>query len=149
LFMSTLNQTMKSYLLAIIGAEYILNLLTRGTHDWYKFISPDKLTQYITAPLSSTAAAHDTFNQQQHYRYITAVANKNVSIANQPFDVIDMHGILFNPLTKNMWLSQHDFDVNYIVYARSRGDVKQTATTEQDGKMIRNEQGLRTYFIHC
>ena len=38
-----LNKTLKSYLFAIIGAEYILNWLPIGTHDWFKFVEPQKL----------------------------------------------------------------------------------------------------------
>ena len=42
---STLNRNPKSYLLAVIGAEYILNMLPRGTHDYAKFIKPSELAQ--------------------------------------------------------------------------------------------------------
>ncbi len=44
-FFSTLNRNPKSYLFAVIGAEYILNLLPRGTHDYAKFIKPSELAQ--------------------------------------------------------------------------------------------------------
>ncbi len=40
---STLNRNAKSYLFAIVGAEYIMNLLPRGTHDYAKFIKPSEL----------------------------------------------------------------------------------------------------------
>ncbi len=43
MFVATLNQTLKSYLFAIIGAEYILRWLPVGTHDWNKFIKPSNL----------------------------------------------------------------------------------------------------------
>lgn len=43
LVMATLNRTLKSYALAILGAEYILRWLPRGTHDWEKFVTPDEL----------------------------------------------------------------------------------------------------------
>ena len=43
MFIATLNQTLKSYLFAIVGAEYILKWLPIGTHDWQKFIKPDDL----------------------------------------------------------------------------------------------------------
>ncbi len=45
-FFSTLNKNPKSYLFAIVGAEYVLNLLPRGTHDWKKFIKPSELSNY-------------------------------------------------------------------------------------------------------
>ena len=43
MFVATLNKTFKSYLFAIIGAEYILKWLPIGTHDWEKFVKPDEL----------------------------------------------------------------------------------------------------------
>lgn len=43
LVLSTLNRTPKSYALAIVGAEYVLGWLPRGTHDWTRFVTPDEL----------------------------------------------------------------------------------------------------------
>ncbi len=43
LFMSTLNRTAKSYLMAILGAEYVLRWVPRGTHEWKKFLKPAEL----------------------------------------------------------------------------------------------------------
>jgi len=45
-FFSTLNRNPKSYLFAIIGAEYLLRLLPKGTHDYSKFITPSELSRY-------------------------------------------------------------------------------------------------------
>lgn len=45
-FFSTLNRNPKSYLFAVIGAEYVLNLLPKGTHDYAKFIKPSELTRW-------------------------------------------------------------------------------------------------------
>ena len=45
-FFSTLNRSLKSYALAILGAEYILNLLPRGTHTYAQFIRPSELRQW-------------------------------------------------------------------------------------------------------
>ena len=44
-FFSTINRNMKSYLFAIVGAEYVLRLLPRGTHDYARFIKPSELGQ--------------------------------------------------------------------------------------------------------
>ncbi len=46
-FFSTLNRNAKSYLFAIIGAEYLLQMLPKGTHDYAKFITPAELSQAI------------------------------------------------------------------------------------------------------
>src|SRR5882762_7687626 len=40
---ATLNRTLKSFALAIVGAEYVLGWLPRGTHQWDKFVTPDEL----------------------------------------------------------------------------------------------------------
>jgi 2-polyprenyl-6-hydroxyphenyl methylase/3-demethylubiquinone-9 3-methyltransferase len=45
-FFSTLNRSPKSYLFAIVGAEYILNLLPRGTHEYAKLIRPSELAGF-------------------------------------------------------------------------------------------------------
>ena len=45
MFIATINKTFKSYLFAIIGAEYILNWLPVGTHDWFKFVEPENLNK--------------------------------------------------------------------------------------------------------
>ena len=45
-FLSTINRNPKSYLLAIVGAEYILNMLPKGTHDYAKFIRPSELESW-------------------------------------------------------------------------------------------------------
>lgn len=45
-FFSTLNRNPKSYLFAVIGAEYLLNMLPKGTHDYGKFIKPSELSRW-------------------------------------------------------------------------------------------------------
>ena len=47
IFFSTINRNPRSYLFAVIGAEYILNLLPKGTHDYEKFIKPSELAKWI------------------------------------------------------------------------------------------------------
>ena len=43
MFVGTINKNLKSYIYAILGAEYILNWLPIGTHDWEKFLTPNDL----------------------------------------------------------------------------------------------------------
>lgn len=45
-FFSTINRNVKAYLLAVLGAEYVLNMLPRGTHDYEKFIQPSELARF-------------------------------------------------------------------------------------------------------
>lgn len=47
LFFSTINRNPKSFLFAVVGAEYLLRLLPRGTHEYAKFIRPSELAGYI------------------------------------------------------------------------------------------------------
>ena len=62
-FFSTLNRNPKSYLFAVIGAEYLLKLLPRGTHDYAKFIKPSELAQFCRdAGLDVSAVIGMSFN---------------------------------------------------------------------------------------
>jgi 2-polyprenyl-6-hydroxyphenyl methylase/3-demethylubiquinone-9 3-methyltransferase len=47
LFFSTINRNPKSYLLAIIGVEYVLRMLPKGTHEWRKFIRPSEMSDHL------------------------------------------------------------------------------------------------------
>ena len=47
MFIATLNKTLKSYIFAIVGAEYILRWLPIGTHDWEKFVKPEELIDIL------------------------------------------------------------------------------------------------------
>ncbi|AWW50821.1 bifunctional 2-polyprenyl-6-hydroxyphenol methylase/3-demethylubiquinol 3-O-methyltransferase UbiG [Wolbachia endosymbiont of Folsomia candida] len=47
IFISTINRTIKSFLLAIVGAEYILNWLPKGTHNWNKFMKPSEIANHL------------------------------------------------------------------------------------------------------
>ena len=66
IFIATLNRTLKSFGLAIVGAEYVLGWLPRGTHQWEKFIKPDELEAWLTASglkqLDRTGVAYNPFS---------------------------------------------------------------------------------------
>ena len=47
MFIATLNKTLKSYIFAIVGAEYILRWLPIGTHEWEKFVKPEELISIL------------------------------------------------------------------------------------------------------
>lgn len=60
---STINRTTKAFVLAIVGAEYVLRWLPRGTHRWNKFVTPDELYEaYSEAGLSPGNSAGMIFN---------------------------------------------------------------------------------------
>ena len=68
-FFSTLNRNPKSYLFAVIGAEYLLRLLPRGTHDYAKFIKPSELARFCRmAGLEAGATTGMSYNPlTDHY----------------------------------------------------------------------------------
>jgi len=68
-FFSTLNRNPKSYLFAVIGAEYVLNMLPRGTHDYSKFIKPSEMAAWCrNAGLSVTEFIGMSYNPlTNHY----------------------------------------------------------------------------------
>ncbi|MBT0586358.1 bifunctional 2-polyprenyl-6-hydroxyphenol methylase/3-demethylubiquinol 3-O-methyltransferase UbiG [Alteromonas oceanisediminis] len=77
-FFSTLNRNVKSYLMAIVGAEYLLNLVPKGTHSYAKFIQPSELLNMVDStslvPLRSTGL-HLSPLTQQYY-----LSNKNIDV---------------------------------------------------------------------
>lgn len=79
---STINRTVKSYALAIAGAEYILRLLPIGTHTYTKFLRPSELCHILEA------------NQ---------------------VDIVELTGMVMNPLTWKWHLNPEDMAVNYLV----------------------------------
>lgn len=68
LILSTINRTLKAYALAIVGAEYILGWLPRGTHQWERFVTPDELSRHTTAsgmaPLRFSGFVYDPFRDR-------------------------------------------------------------------------------------
>lgn len=64
---STLNRNLKSYLMAVIGAEYVLNMLPRGTHSYERFIKPSELSRWARAvQLSVVDVAGLAYDPLQH-----------------------------------------------------------------------------------
>jgi 2-polyprenyl-6-hydroxyphenyl methylase/3-demethylubiquinone-9 3-methyltransferase len=99
LFLSTINRTIKSNLIAIVGAEYITGIVPRGTHDWNKFLSPSELESYLNSSKFCT-------------REIRGLVPSDILL---PFKLLNNSGDLH-------WrLSESDLDVNYILHATMRG----------------------------
>lgn len=67
-FFSTLNRNPKSYLFAVIGAEYVLKMLPRGTHDYAKFIKPSELARWAKLatlePAELIGMSYNPFSQR-------------------------------------------------------------------------------------
>ena len=84
-FFSTINRNPKSYLFAIIGAEYLLRLLPKGTHDYAKFIRPAELARWVrAADLDTLAMTGMVYNPlTQTYRLDTGDVDVNYLVATQ------------------------------------------------------------------
>jgi 2-polyprenyl-6-hydroxyphenyl methylase / 3-demethylubiquinone-9 3-methyltransferase len=66
IFIATLNRTLKSFGLAIVGAEYVLGWLPKGTHQWEKFVTPEELETWLAAAglkqLDRTGVTYNPFS---------------------------------------------------------------------------------------
>ena len=77
MFVATINKTFKSYLFAIIGAEYVLNWLPVGTHDWFKFVEPEKLN---TICKRNNLKLSDIKGMSYNILFDKWIINKNTSV---------------------------------------------------------------------
>ena len=83
-FFSTLNRNPKSFLFAIVGAEYVLNLLPKGTHEYAKFIRPSELAAYCrSAGLTLNATKGLQYNPITRRYWLDANTSVNYMIATQ------------------------------------------------------------------
>lgn len=77
IFFSTINRNPKAYLFAVLGAEYILNMLPKGTHDYAKFIKPSELARFAReSDLSIIGQAGMSYNPITQYYWL----NNDVSV---------------------------------------------------------------------
>lgn len=78
LFFSTISRTPKAYLLAVLGAEYVLNILPRGTHDYARLIRPSELARAVRkAGLRVEEVAGMAYNPFTHRARLTRDAHVN------------------------------------------------------------------------
>ena len=83
-FFSTLNRNPKSFLLAIVGAEYVLNMLPRGTHEYAKMIRPSELAGFCRAAgLNLTHLRGLSFNPLTHRYWLNDDTSVNYLMATQ------------------------------------------------------------------
>ena len=86
LFVATLNRTLKAHALAIVGAEYILRWVPRGTHDWRKFLTPEEIAGFLAAtPLEPQAPVGVSYNPLNQQWRLSGDASVNyMVVANYP-----------------------------------------------------------------
>ena len=75
MFVATLNRTLKSFALAIVGAEYVLRWLPKGTHEWEKFIKPEELKTWLanngaTVKAETGVVYHPLANEWRRAKYM-------------------------------------------------------------------------------
>ena len=81
-FFSTLNRNPKSFLFAIVGAEYVLNLLPKGTHEYARFIRPSELARWCRdAGLSAQASRGMQYNPLTRRYWLNADTSVNYLVA--------------------------------------------------------------------
>jgi 2-polyprenyl-6-hydroxyphenyl methylase/3-demethylubiquinone-9 3-methyltransferase len=83
-FFSTINRNPKAFLFAIVGAEYVLNLLPRGTHEFAKFIKPSELAAYARAAgLDLQHTRGMEYNPLTRHYWLSAKTSVNYMLAMQ------------------------------------------------------------------
>jgi 2-polyprenyl-6-hydroxyphenyl methylase/3-demethylubiquinone-9 3-methyltransferase len=81
-FFSTINRSAKAFLFAIVGAEYVLNMLPRGTHEYAKLIKPSELVSYCrTAGLDLQQARGMEYNPLTRHYWFSADTSVNYLLA--------------------------------------------------------------------
>ena len=83
-FFSTINRNAKAFLFAIVGAEYVLSMLPRGTHEYAKFIKPSELAAYCrSADLSLQQTRGLEYNPLSQHYWLSADTSVNYLLATQ------------------------------------------------------------------
>ncbi len=81
---ATINRTLKSYALAIVGAEYVLRWLPRGTHDWHRFVTPAEFTAAMTRNgLVALGKAGVVYNPLRDLWHLSTDTGCNYMVASQ------------------------------------------------------------------
>jgi 2-polyprenyl-6-hydroxyphenyl methylase / 3-demethylubiquinone-9 3-methyltransferase len=83
-FFSTINRSPKAWLMAVVGAEYVLNMLPKGTHDYAKFLRPSELaTQIRSAQLDLRESKGLHYNPLTQRYWLNADTSVNYLLATQ------------------------------------------------------------------
>ena len=81
IFLTTINKTQMSWLVAVVGAEYVVGLLPRGTHQWDKFISPETISEILTQHNCQTRLVHGmAYNPLTNSWWFTSVNSVNFAL---------------------------------------------------------------------
>ena len=91
-FFSTINRNAKAFLFAIVGAEYVLNMLPRGTHEYSKLIKPSELARYCRATsLDFVQTKGLEYNPLTRHYWLSANTSVNYLVATQRPELVTSH----------------------------------------------------------
>jgi 2-polyprenyl-6-hydroxyphenyl methylase/3-demethylubiquinone-9 3-methyltransferase len=91
-FFSTINRNAKAFLFAIVGAEYVLNMLPRGTHEYSKLIKPSELARYCRAAgLDFVQTKGLEYNPLTRHYWLSADTSVNYLVATQNPELTPSH----------------------------------------------------------
>ncbi len=91
-FFSTINRNAKAFLFAIIGAEYVLNMLPRGTHEYSKLIKPSELARYFRAEnLDFVQTKGLEYNPMTRHYWLSNNTSVNYLVATQRPEMASNH----------------------------------------------------------
>jgi 2-polyprenyl-3-methyl-5-hydroxy-6-metoxy-1,4-benzoquinol methylase len=115
LFLSTINPTIKSYIVTILGAEYISQILPINTHNWNQFLSPTTIrNDLLSLPLSTTAtAAGNSDEKEQPLQHVPPMRMVERSVNGMVIPITSIPATLLF----NQWdwqLDPNDTNVNWI-----------------------------------
>ena len=81
IFLTTENKTFLSWVVMILGAEYVLGLIPRGTHEWHKFISPERISEVLDRTGCQTRLVQGMrYNPVTNYWALTSITQVNFAL---------------------------------------------------------------------
>ena len=91
-FFSTINRNAKAFLFAIVGAEYVLNMLPRGTHEYSKLIKPSEISRYCRATgLDFVQTKGLEYNPLTRHYWLSSNTSVNYLVATQKPERVSIH----------------------------------------------------------
>jgi hypothetical protein len=132
--MSTLNSTTRAWLTAVLGAEYVLQWLPRGTHDPSKFLAPAQLTAFIelATPTTTPAPGSTAAAGAAPVDGASSSSSDGAAAGGEFMRVTNVSGIAFDPLSRRgHWrLDPTDLSVNYMCFAVKEHAGQRSATAK-------------------
>lgn len=121
---STINRTASSYTVAILGAEYVAQIVPKGTHDWSCFITPGNHSYFLTLSLLISKLLCCEISVPRYERNYSLGADELTRLMEGVgLPQVSISGMFLNPLT-GRWSLTNDTAVNYIVLFTKRDRIQ-------------------------